>query len=70
MWKRASPHKIEDIRRGIKKMKFKDDEEKKQYMKMWEEELFKVRISKNRRSLSSCGESATGSVCYNKYAGT
>jgi len=44
MWKKASPKKIEDIRRDIKKMKSKDDEEKKQYMKMWEEELFKVRI--------------------------
>lgn len=44
MWKKASPHKIESIRRDIKKMKFKDDEEKKHYMKMWEEELFKVRI--------------------------
>jgi hypothetical protein len=44
MWKKASFKKIETIRENIKRMNSKDDEEKKQFLKMWEDELFKVRI--------------------------
>ncbi len=44
MWKKATPRKIEKIRYKIQRMKFKDEDEKKQYLKMWEEELFRVRI--------------------------
>lgn len=44
MWKRASSKKILKIRERIEQMKFKDKDEKQQYIKMWQDELFKVRI--------------------------
>jgi hypothetical protein len=44
MWKKEPPKKIIKIRDKISQMKFKDEDEKEFFLKMWQDELYKVRI--------------------------
>lgn len=47
IWKKASARKILKIRDKVRQMKYKDEEEKKEFLKKWQEELYKIRIFVN-----------------------
>ncbi|MFX1499936.1 MAG: hypothetical protein ACFFDH_03110 [Promethearchaeota archaeon] len=47
IWKRATARKIMKIREKVKQMKYKDEEEKKEFLKKWQEELYKIKIFVN-----------------------
>ena len=47
IWKKAPARKIIKIREKVRQMKYKDEEEKKEFLKKWEEELYKIRIFVN-----------------------
>ena len=47
IWKKASARKIIKIRDKVRRMKYKDEEEKKEFLKKWQEELYKIRIFVN-----------------------
>lgn len=44
MWKKATARKITNIRRKVERMKYKDEDEKKEFLKRWRDELYKIRI--------------------------
>jgi len=47
IWRKASARKIMKIRDKVRQMKYKDEEEKKEFLKKWQEELYKIRIFVN-----------------------
>ncbi len=44
IWKKIALRKITKVRKKIEKMKYKDEKEKEQLSKMWQDDLFKIRI--------------------------
>ncbi len=47
IWKKIAPRKITKVRKKIEKMKYKDEKEKEQLSKMWQDDLFKIRMFVN-----------------------
>ena len=47
IWKKAPARKIIKIREKVRQMKYKDEVEKKEFLKKWDEELYKIRIFVN-----------------------
>ncbi|NVM19715.1 MAG: hypothetical protein HWN80_18580 [Candidatus Lokiarchaeota archaeon] len=44
MWKRADNKKVKKFREKVGNLKFKDEDEKKRLLAMWQDEIFRVRI--------------------------